>query len=160
MGLRIGDCETYKFHPPVAERKRSVRKPFSTRRKGETGEQPSRSTKSPASDIRGFIMQIRSGSTSTQTTNYNSVQNSPRASISSGRPPSHSSFTHSIDEEHSRKWWPGRSRRGKEHNKSGRQTPGFLTRQPSLDIWSGAEHKEHGDRPVQGNYPRSALLST
>lgn len=150
MGLRIGDDETYKFHPPVPERKRSVRKTLQSRRKNDQhGDDSGRSTKSPASDLKGFIMHIKSGVTSTQSTNYSSLQNTPRGSIGS-RPPSQSSFTCSIDEDNNKKWWPGRSHKGKDSNKSGRQTPGFLTRSPSLDVWTGKDHKEPDHHRLPG----------
>ena len=177
MGLRIGEDESYKFHPPLpAQRTRSRRKHLSSRRKNESTDQSYRSHKSAASELKGFMMHIRSGTTSTQTstqpstqtsTNCHSSESTPRASIGS-RPGSRASFAPSMasetDDGHLKKWWLNRGRKTREPNKNGRATPAPAARPINLDLWQGKEHKrvaepDHGKDQlcVVMLYPLTAL---
>ena len=144
MGLRIGDDETYKLpvhpyahvQPPPPDRSVSRLKQ-SLRRKDSTGKSDGRSMKSPGPDFKGMMFQVRSAGHSNQTTNYSSVQCTPRPSTG-GRPASEASLSasgSSESDEQARKWWPSKHHRVKHSTSNNSLTsPISLSRSPSADL--------------------------
>ena len=138
MGLRMGSDDTYKFHPPVPSERPRSRLRSTLRRKRAAKEDMNHGVKSPEAVYKGLMFHVRADTTSAQNTEHNSVQATPRVSLSA-RPASQASLTPSIacrtEEEPSKKWWSGRSRKVKHStSKHSFQSSGQTSRRPSTEL--------------------------